>query len=405
MSRNPQRSQRKHRRLQTGVLEVPVPVQLSSAPSSSAGHVYETWRASTGEELQCKLYAATDDSVSCGIMHEPAREVEVDDLPRGWPAGACEANCAQLECGHVFHPAALALHFLVTDMRCPVCRAGPVGRMQLESVPQDMRAAYAAKLERVATTSPSAEDIQQLRCDILTVLTQLEVGLLVLGPDNDNGLTRASARTRIVFEASHVDEIQRQVLQAADARGTHGGADGGTNNNTLSRDSASTFGMHRSFQRLARAVVGRQLEHNAAGRVRFTLVHPLVPVPMSSREIGVAEAWHEFFNAPAGEVGEAANASEPRAAQPQPIPLFCVAVAGTHPVGLLRAHFAGAAAAPELTVELNTLMLVNIAAYVRQVLESIRHAVEQHTAFDAHTEVEITAQYAGGAVNGLQFML
>jgi hypothetical protein len=46
-------------------------------------------------------------------------------------------------------------------------------------------------------------------------------------------------------------------------------------------------------------------------------------------------------------------------------------------------------------------MLVNIAAYVRQVLESIRDAVETHTGFDAHTEVEITAQ----AVNGLQFQL
>jgi hypothetical protein len=46
-------------------------------------------------------------------------------------------------------------------------------------------------------------------------------------------------------------------------------------------------------------------------------------------------------------------------------------------------------------------MLVNIAAYVRQVLESIRDAVEAHNGFDAHMEVEITAQ----AVNGLQFQL
>ena len=74
----------------------------------------------------------------------------------------------------------------------------------------------------------------------------------------------------------------------------------------------------------------------------------------------------------------------------------------THPVGFIRAHFAGAAAAPQLTAELNTLMLVNIAAYVRQVLESIREAVELHTGFDTGgTQVEITAQ----AVNGLQFQL
>jgi hypothetical protein len=58
-------------------------------------------------------------------------------------------------------------------------------------------------------------------------------------------------------------------------------------------------------------------------------------------------------------------------------------------------------AAPQLTAELNTLMLVNIAAYVRQVLESIRDAVELHTGFDPHTSDEITAQ----AINGLRFQL
>jgi hypothetical protein len=209
-----------------------------------------------------------------------------------------------------------------------------------------------------------------------------------------------------VFEPSQIDVIERQMLQA--------GGGSGNETNTLATDSPSTFGMHRSFQRLARAVVGRQLEHNSGGRVRFALVHPLVPVPISSRDISVAEAWHEFFNAPAPELDPeldlpveplAAPLAAPRepgaAAQPRPIPLFCAAVAGTHPIGFLRAHFAGAASAPQITAELNTLMLVNIAAYVRQVLESIRDAIQLHTGFDGHTEVEITAQ----AVNSMQFQL
>jgi hypothetical protein len=46
-------------------------------------------------------------------------------------------------------------------------------------------------------------------------------------------------------------------------------------------------------------------------------------------------------------------------------------------------------------------MLVNIAGYVRHVLESIRDAVELHTGFDSHTSVEITAE----AINGLRFQL
>ena len=45
----------------------------------------ETWRAVTGEELRCELYTAADDSVDCGIMHEPTRAVEVEDLPSKWP--------------------------------------------------------------------------------------------------------------------------------------------------------------------------------------------------------------------------------------------------------------------------------------------------------------------------------
>ena len=392
--------------------------RVEALPQSSCAPLRytETWRAATGEELRCELYAAADDSVDCGIMHEPTRAVEVEDLPSMWPAGACEANCAQLACGHVFHPAALALHFLVGDMRCPVCRAGPVGRMLLESVPAALRPAFAAKIERVASAASAAdspEDIEQLRADITHVLANLEVGLLVLGADN--ATTRASARTRVIFEPGDVDAIEQQVLRAAQA-GAAGTQDASALANTLTRDSGSTFGMHRSFQRLARAVVGRQVEHNAAGRVRFALVHPLVPVPISSLEISVMEVWHEFFNAPAPvpapvsapvsapELGELGEPGEPGApdAQPRPIPLFCAAVAGTHPVGFIRAHFAGAAAAPQLTAELNTLMLVNIAAYVRQVLESIRDAVELHTGFDTGgTQVEITAQ----AVNGLQFQL
>jgi hypothetical protein len=176
-----------------------------------------------------------------------------------------------------------------------------------------------------------------------------------------------------------VDAIEQQVLraQAGGAGGGAGTQGASTLASTLTRESASTFGMHRSFQSLARAVVGRQVCHNAAGRVRFALVHPLVPVPISSRDMSVAEAWHEFFNAPApapgadsepgppaepgaasepvGEPGGPSEPSELRApdAQPRPIPLFCAAVAGTHPVGFVHAHFADAAAAPELTAELN----------------------------------------------------
>jgi hypothetical protein len=346
----------------------------------------ETWRSTAGEELLCELYAAADDSQVCGIMHEPTRLVEIENLPGSWPAGTCACDSARLPCGHVFSADALALHFLVSDMRCPVCRAGPAAPMHIECVPSPIREAYSAKMQGVRREEPRPEDVLQLRADVFHVLSALEVGLIVLGHD---GHPRSTTRTRILFQPDDVDTIQQQVLDS-------GALDSGAAQDALATASANTFNVHRSFQRLARGVVARQLEHNAAGRVRFVLTHPLVPVPIGSQDMSVAEAWNNFFN-----VQAAVDAPDLDAGQPSPVPLFCASVAGTHPIGYICARFDNSGPAPLLTAQLNTLMLVNIAGYVRHVLESIRDAVELHTGFDSNTSVEITAE----AINGLRFQL
>ena len=329
-------------------------------------------------------------------MHEPTRLVEIENLPGSWPAGTCACDSARLPCGHVFSAAALALHFLVSDMRCPVCRAGPAAPMHIECVPSPIREAYSAKMQGVRREEQRPEDVLQLRADVVHVLSALEVGLIVLGHD---GHPRSTTRTRILFQPDDVDTIQQQVLDS-------GALDSGAAQDALGAASANTFNVHRSFQRLARGVVARQLEHNAAGRVRFVLTHPLVPVPIGSQDMSVAEAWNNFFNvqaavdAPDLDVPDL-DAPDLDAGQPSPVPLFCASVAGTHPIGYICARFDNSSPAPLLTAQLNTLMLVNIAGYVRHVLESIRDAVELHTGFDSHTSVEITAE----AINGLRFQL
>ena len=92
--------------------------------------------------------------LECGIMQELTYLVAIEDLPSGWPweevcscatdvAERCtspdvdantmhlpcghvfspstlDANTIHLPCGHVFSPSALALHFLIQDMRCPI---------------------------------------------------------------------------------------------------------------------------------------------------------------------------------------------------------------------------------------------------------------------------------------------
>jgi hypothetical protein len=379
------RSRRKTRRVIPVAAFAPPAVSAPPPPPQlpqPAPLYVETWRTVSGEGLQCELYAAEDDAVVCGIMHEPTRTVEVEDLPGAWPLteGSAPADSAKLACGHVFHPAALALHFLVSDMRCPVCRTGPAELMDIESVPVQLRPAYAEKTQRIHNAATRPEDAEQLQRDVLDVLSNLEMVMYVLA-ESPSTPPRAAVRTRVVFEQQHVTAILERMQEAP----------------TDPHNFSSEFAVHRSFQRLVRGVVGRQHAHNPAVRVRFALMHPLVPVTIASDDMPVTAAWDDFFNcAPGAQCPQDSPASGPA---PTQIPLYCAAVAGSSPVGFLKAAYLDAVAAPQLTVDVNTLMLVNIAGYVREVIMSIRDAVEQHTGFDSMLSVEVTAH----AINGVVF--
>jgi hypothetical protein len=351
---------------------VPMPNQPQTA--SVQHSEMQIWRAVGGGELACQLFCSANESTTCSIMHEATHCVEIDDLPREWPSASSDTTCnsAKLPCAHVFHPAALALHFLVSDMRCPVCRTGLAERMDIESVPAPIRSAFANKMESVRRASLDPDARAELRSDILHVLSNLEVVFSVLG-ENGEAKPLATARTRIIFQQAHIDAIEQQVLQ--------------------SNGQSSDFEVHRSFQRLLRGVVARQLQHNAAGRVRFSLTHPLVPVTIASQEFTIAAVWESFFNV------VAEHRPNVCPCPPEPVHLYCAAVAGTDPVGSIKAQYHDPAAPPKLTAELNTLMLVNIAAYVRTVLESIREAVQNHTTFDSYSVVEVSAD----AINGVVF--
>ena len=164
--------------------------------------------------------------------------------------------------------------------------------------------------------------------------------------------------------------------------------------NTFSSDSSSEFDMHSSFHLLVRGVVALQHQHDTMRQVCFALLHPLVSVTIASMDISVTEAWSCFFNSTAeSQLGDCC------VAQLDPIPLYYDAIAGTDPVGYIKARFVDNSPAQLLTVQLNTIMLVNFAGYVREVLESIHEAVELHTGFDSDMSPEITVQ----AINGVVF--
>ena len=339
--------------------EPQVPPESPAQPSR-----VEAWKTHTGEHvLSCKLFAAPDDSLVCGIMQEATNSVAVQGLPDSWP-GEPPANTAQLECGHVFHPAALALHFLVTDMRCPVCRAGFTESMHLDSIPAEDRDVYESK----AASIKHADEWEGLMPgvdQITDVLKELELKLSV----SDAALEMTSVRTPILFSEAQLVAIQAQRPQDA--------------------PHTSNFAVHRSFQRLLVALLHRQARQARAfpeRRVQFVLKHPLVPVSIRSDEMSIDWACGNLFDPGLG---------GPRRA----LPLFSPMITGSDPVAYVRVEFLDDCAVPKISIELNVLFLLHIANYVSTVLASIREAVEQNTStFDSPGFIEITSQTINGIV-------
>ena len=80
---------------------------------------------------------SVNESVICGVMHEPINKISLDALPNSWTVThdlpetpdnlcllPCTVNCITLECNHKFHISVVAIHFALNSMRCPVCRLG-----------------------------------------------------------------------------------------------------------------------------------------------------------------------------------------------------------------------------------------------------------------------------------------
>jgi hypothetical protein len=337
----------------------------------------ETWRTSSAENhIVCKLFKAADDSHTCGIMHEATNAVEVPDLPSTWPlepskhkcADEEAANTAELECGHVFHPVALAFHFLVSDMRCPVCRTGHTELMDLASVPLSIRPAFAAKIEtsRQAQLQDHLASLPPL--PTVEVLSDIELEMRLL---TGSGST---VRTRVVFNDQHVDDIQRVAMQASQASDQHSLLTTG-------------LGVHRSFQRLIRCIVARQHTMNSDACIQFALTHPLVPVAIASTPMPVSVYWSRLFNP--------VEMLEQRGS----VELFCPGVGGTQAVACLHSQYNDHTHTPHITIDVNMHMLITISTYVNEVLNSIRESIQQTSVFDSTHSIEISLT----SINGIQW--
>ena len=212
------------------------------------------WRVarSTQECLQCTLTVCEDDNaVDCNIFHCPTNEVEIEGLPASWPMYGAEYNTLTLPCGHTYHPSALALHFLISDMRCPVCRRGYDGSMHLCNIPKTLRPAFQRKCEGVASREDSEESLIDLLQMISFDLSELERDF------------------RLVVDIS-VNMQSRLLLQtpiAAFSPNSHG--------------SFVPFRTQQSFQRILNKHLTRFQDH-ADATITFSLQHPIMYLPIQT---------------------------------------------------------------------------------------------------------------------------
>jgi hypothetical protein len=339
----------------------------------------ETWNTLSGnQKVLCTLFEALSEEHMCCIMQEATSSIEFEDLPKAWPVDPLQhigvdfgetVNTAKLECGHVFHAVALAFHFAVSDMRCPVCRSGPAELMNLDCVPIKIQHMFAAKIERSRLTQIPEDESLVTPLSGVQVLAHIELEMRLFGDRN------SIIRTRVVSNEQHLQEIERETssgLHASDHQGTL----------------ITGLQVHRSFQRLIRCVVSRQNSMNSSVGMQFALTHPLVPVSIASEIIPVSASWTRLFN-PEEMLGERGS-----------IELFCPGIGGTQAVACVHSQYSNQSDTPEVTIDVNMQMLVSISSYVNEILQSISESMLHSTVFDSVPNTEVSNSSINGIVWG-----
>jgi hypothetical protein len=331
-------------------------------------------------------------------MQDPTHLVDVPDLPQAWPraddlgssvvgGGHAGANTVHLPCGHVFSPCALALHFLVQDMRCPICRVGCKTRMDVACVPGDIRPIYAKKMEQLEEAAGGDVDTTGL----LEVFTNmhLQVILRFRRPSSRTPRSNVHAESlihsRLILReediATHMHAIQQLSGQGGAPAGAPEGpapapadadapapadadadadAPAGAPEGPAPAAHASVmglFGTHRSFQRIIQSILERQ---DASSNVVFVLQHPLMPLEISSSEMSVQSAHAALFGVHSGQ-----------AQGPVSIPLFCSAISGVEPIAHVHSAFNPTHNTANISVGINLRVMLDMSVYVTQVLDHL----------------------------------
>ena len=313
----------------------------------------EEWYAENGN-YSTTVQFASNSTALCMIMHEPMCDVQVESLPDNWRVSnsetqSLEFDCATLTCGHAFHPCAIALHFCVCNMRCPVCRVGNSERLNVEVLPQTMSQALKNKQANIQRNDVEAPTEESVMAVLSRTQMQVQFRAPVFSTRDVNLGTRLvqTVDTRIVTSRETI-AAALQILSTFHSEDNL-------------NESMVTFDLHRSFQRILRSTVEKQVDSNSS--TVFQINHPFVPALITSVNMSSREIWDSLFNCftMSGNPIECSGS----------IPLYCAAAAGVEPVAYIISHYEQRQPTPKLTLQLNVAMIYNIAVdFLREAGES-----------------------------------
>ena len=326
----------------------------------------QDWTSVTNKVLKCTLsYNENDDSIACAIMQEPTHSVHVDGLsncwmfktPRGEPSDVTDrfANTIVLPCSHCFHPCALALHFLTSNMKYPVCRCGFDERMHFDVIHASLRPEFDAKV--TALTTRTEDEIETRsnvlsQADLLSIISNLQLQVRFFSSCNSTrSHLKSVVNTRLTIESNNLNNLYNTMF---------------IHNHDATEINLTSLNVYRSFQRIIRGIFERQTSY-ADCTVVFTLEHPLIPITISSVEIPARDMYNQLFNCMSmnGTPLECEGS----------INLFSPQVAGSEHVATLNSKYSLQDVAPQITVAVNMHMIVNIATQVSDFLSSLENAI------------------------------
>lgn len=182
-------------------------------------------------------------------MHEKTCDVSFEDMPCKWQG---VYDTLILPCGHVFHPSAIALHFLTRGMRCPVCRAGGEDKLDLSCVESRERKMLINKSIIMQEDSDSVEESIEFEHEV------------------ENDETPLSIRSIIELDRVIVASHECRLIAATD----------------------DVFSTHRSFSRktcssLKNATCDTQT-------VYFEILHPMLPFPVRTSTMPCSRVFEEM---------------------------------------------------------------------------------------------------------------